>query len=42
MSAIDIEIRNVNRDLDYYRKYLVELEAELVDPNKTEIGRAHV
>ena len=42
MSVIDIEIRNVTRDLDYYRKYLVELEAELADPNKTAIERSAI
>jgi hypothetical protein len=42
MSAIDIELRNVIRDLDYYRKYLVELEAELADPNKTALERSAI
>lgn len=42
MSAIDIELRNVIRDLDYYRKYLVELEAELTDPNKTALERSAI
>ena len=33
MSAIDVEIRNIDRDLVYYRTYLNELQAELSDPN---------
>jgi hypothetical protein len=42
MSAIDIEIRNVTRDLNYYRNYLNELEAELADPNKTNLERSAI
>lgn len=42
MSAIDIEIHNVTRDLNYYRNYLNELEAELADPNKTNLERSAI
>ena len=42
MSAIDVEIRNIDRDLVYYRTYLNELQAELSDPNLSPLRRAAV
>lgn len=40
MAAIDVEIRNINRDLVYYRTYLSELQAELSIPNLSPLKRA--
>lgn len=40
MAAIDVEIRNINRDLVYYRTYLSELQAELSTPNLSPLKRA--
>jgi len=40
MAAIDVEIRNINRDLVYYRTYLGELQAELSTPNLSPLKRA--
>ena len=42
MSAIDVEIRNIDRDLVYYRTYLNELQAELSNPNLSPLRRAAV
>lgn len=39
MSAIDVEIRTINRDLASSRKYLSELQADLSNPNLSPLER---